>query len=114
MNIELKDFITETLKAIISGVSAAQNHAADEGAAINPHGLMASGDGYAIRATGIVVQKVEFDIAVETVERNEVEAGVGFMVTVFGAGFRAGEETTLTGMNRVSFSVPIRLPLQRG
>lgn len=113
MNIELKDFISETLKASISGVGEAQEHATDEMAAINPHGIQPNGGDYMMSGEGgIVVQEVQFDIAVATAERDEAEGGVGFLITVIGAGFKGTEETTRSAVNRVSFSVPVRLPLQ--
>lgn len=114
---ELKDFVSEALKQIVSGVKEAQIHAKEEGALINPHGfepmagtakenlLFYRGHGYG--------KEIEFDVALTTSERDQVEGGVGVLLSVFGAGVKGIDTIESATVSRVKFSVPIFLPQQK-
>ena len=88
MEIELKDFISETLNQIIEGVKTSQAFAKANGALIAPsvsttHSGIAqlSGVPYPKSATSIV----EFDVAVTASKTSEDSGKVGVLVAVLGA-----------------------------
>jgi hypothetical protein len=91
-NMELKDYISETIKQIVQGVKTAQLFAVENGAVINGSRfrvssssntnslvLMDNGD-------GSIVQIIEFDIAIPTQESENSKGGVGIFVGTIGAG----------------------------
>jgi hypothetical protein len=95
---DLKTFISETLKEIIQGVEEAQIKSTNS--VINPH--------VEYRAeTHNRVQSVEFDIAVTAEKGTETKGGI----VVFGGAFSLGSQGTSkasdTIVNRIKFSIPI-------
>ena len=99
---ELKDFIAETLKQIISGVRSAQESAIELGAKINPRG-----------GSVVEMRKVHFDIAVSTSEGTETKGGIGVVVGPVGSvGSQDQSDVASSSMSRLRFSVPVKLPVQ--
>ena len=99
---ELKDFINETLKQIISGVKSAQESAIELGAKINPRG-----------GSVVEMRNVHFDVAVGTSRGTETKGGSGvFVVHPESAGSQDQSDAAANSMSRVKFSVPVKLPVQ--
>lgn len=103
---ELKEFVSETLKEIISGVKNAQAFAQENGACINPNqfGTLATpkhildmGDG-----TVSIVQPVEFDVCVTHVKKKSGKGGIEIVTGSMGS-------STSTA-SRIKFSVAVSLP----
>ena len=99
---ELKDFIEETLKQIISGVRSAQENAIELGAKINPRG-----------GSVVEMRNVHFDVAVGTSKETETKGGIGVVVVPGGsAGSQDQSDVASSSMSRIKFSVPVKLPVQ--
>ncbi|WP_430511926.1 trypco2 family protein [Pannonibacter phragmitetus] len=102
---ELKHFIAETLSQIIEGIKLAQEKPDGE----NVNALMkdAQFGGHLINVGQYgIATRVDFDVSVTT----ETEGGAGAKVKVFGIGVEGGGKHTAGSANKISFSVPIRLP----
>lgn len=103
---ELKDFVSETLKEIIAGVKDAQEYARQNGACINPaeFGTLVKPEHVIDMGDGklSIVQPVSFDICVVD---KKTKSGKGGIEIVSG-----GFEGTKGTENRVKFSVAVSLP----
>lgn len=111
----LEDFISETLKQIITGVKAAQEISKENGASINPPNIkfrtdqgMKYWDGH----SGSPVENIEFDIALTTIEGSSAKGGLGIFVGAAGIGAQGQSNSTNQTVNRLKFSVPLMLPKQ--
>lgn len=106
--VELKDFISETLKQIVDGVVIAQKHIETEcaDAAIAP-----SGQG--TRDDTLLNQTVEFDIAVAAETGKQTAGGIGIIVGAINLGSTGQSTSESTSTNRVKFAIPIHLPGQK-
>jgi hypothetical protein len=86
--IELRDFIAETIKEVIDGVVAAQAHAKEKGAAVNPklnfHNQ--NQDLFLDMATGQPTQSISFDVAVTVAEGTKTQGGIAVFAGAFGFG----------------------------
>lgn len=111
---ELKTFITQTLKEIIDGVSDAQEYASIKGAKINPEKLKIN------NATNQAIfsdsrnenyaQIIEFDVAIAANEDTKNKGKVGIFTGVLGIGGQMENQEFNSRMSRIKFSVPIFLP----
>jgi len=102
---ELKEFVAETLSQIIEGVRIAQQ--SEEGANVNAAMAGADFGGHIVNVgTYGVATRVDFDVAVSA----ETKGGAGAKLSVFGVGVEGGAGHTAGSANRISFSVPVRLP----
>ncbi len=112
---KLQEFVTETLREIITGVKEAQQYAGAQGAKINPPSRKL-GELKSIRivdaSTGQLLREVEFDVAVTFTEGAGQEGGGGIFVAGLGLGAKAKSETSSSSVSRVRFSVPLSLPVQ--
>jgi hypothetical protein len=77
---DLKDFVSETIKQIVDGVSASQQSAQTKGAVVVPY------------SEG--TEKVEFDVAVTAVEGTETSGKAGISVWSIGAGVSGKSESS--------------------
>ena len=114
---KLEDYITESLKEIITGVRNAQTYAKEAGARINPNGMGINRMGqpyinYSSRDVGQTGQMVEFDVVVTISEGDQVKAGIGVFAGSFGIGTQGKTEANNIAVNRIKFTVPIFLPEQ--
>lgn len=113
----LQDFITESLKSIINGVSDSKKFAEANGAIINPTKDFESvkkdstwiwrGNGQdGIRP----VTKIDFDIAiiVGNEENNSINGGLN--IQIFKASGQARNSETNQTTSRISFSLDVALP----
>lgn len=109
---DLKEFISETLVQITTGVQEAQEKVKDTGCLINPEGFhqgenLKSGYNKEYRH----VQKVKMSVAVNVIENSETKAGLGVVTAIFKAGASAKEGEVNNVMNRIEFEIPISLPI---
>lgn len=93
---DIKEFVSETIRQIIEGVKDAQEFASKKGAVVAPH--------HDYQKT------VEYDVAVTAVEGKEAGAKAGISVWSIGAGGNMKTESTNTTVSRIKFSIPIELP----
>ncbi len=109
----LQEFITETLKQIIDGVSDAQIHAKTKHAYINaPLNVQGPNLSYVDRHYLPNQQLIEFDIAVTTTDSKNVQGGMGIFVANLGIGYQGKKGSTDSEISRIKFSIPIVLPAQ--
>jgi len=102
---ELKDFIAETLSQIIEGVRLAQERV--DGTNVNAAMAGAEFGGHLVNVGHFgVATRVDFDVSVTA----ETKGGAGAKLSVFGIGAEGGAGHTAGSANRISFSVPVRLP----
>ncbi|MBK7230305.1 MAG: hypothetical protein IPH97_15870 [Ignavibacteriales bacterium] len=111
----LEDFISETLKQIINGIKTAQEHSKSTGATINPRNLQFRTDQgvkYWDSRTQELVENIEFDIAITTIEGSSKKGGLGIFIGSGGIGAQGQSNLSNQLMNRLKFSIPIKLPQQ--
>lgn len=114
---ELKTFISETLKHIIDGVDDAQRYVeyTQLSMAINPKGgssVPSSSTSNFIYTDYGLAAVVDFDIAVTTTETGSAEGGAGIFVGAFSLGARTGMESSSNSISRIKISIPVFLPRQ--
>jgi hypothetical protein len=117
---ELKEFVSESLKQIIDGVIDAQTYAKSKGASINPSRMTytnpSNNNPVVITDRGQVnkpVQIMEFDVAVTVTQAEEAKAGLGIFTGALGIGAQAKLEDGNVIANRIKFSVPFLFPEQQ-
>jgi hypothetical protein len=104
---DVKDFIADTLIQIIAGVKLAQDYASKNGAIIN------AGNDSRNDFTGILTQKIDFDIFVTTSDNIKTKTGVQvFFPSLLDVGGVSRHESGDITANRVRFSVPVLFPEQ--
>ena len=97
----LQEFVSETLREIITGVREAQEYAKDNNVTIN------AGPGI-----GAPIKEVEFDVAVTSTEGSEAHAGTGIFVAGLGLGAKGKLDSSNSSVTRIKFSVPVCFPRQ--
>lgn len=100
---ELKVFVTETIKEIIEGVVAAQKQ-------IIPQ-LNHSSDGFVQIGSGNL-SNIDFDISVTSSETDGSENKAGVFIKVLDIGHKNISTNNNTSTNRIKFSVPVSFPTQ--
>jgi len=112
---KLQEFVSETLKAIVVGVTEAQQHVATVGARINPEQEW-DDKGETRHVLGanrmIPVKEVDFDVAVTSTDATQVQAGAGIFVATLVVGAKGKSDTSSSSISRIKFSIPIVLPVQ--
>lgn len=113
---DLKDFITETLVQIASGIEDAQVKLKeqDSQAIINTN-MTQTGDGNLV--TGgrrVPVEIVEFDVAILANEGTETNAGIGLTVASL-LNLKAGGQSNQSqgSESRIKFKIPMSYPMHK-
>jgi hypothetical protein len=103
---DLKTFITETLHQICEGVREAQSK--EGGDAINAGGgdMGMGGHLFSGGGSGGTFTRVDFDVAVSAETEGHGKGGI----KVFSVGLEGGAGHKKGYANRITFSVPVRLP----
>lgn len=106
---DLKDFVSESLKQIIDGVVDAQDHAFNAGAAVAPQRVI-NMEAIRLGIDDRMEQSIEFDVAVTAQESQEKQGKAGISIPYFNAGGKisAGQENST--ISRIKFSVPVLFP----
>ena len=110
---KLDDFVSETLKQIITGVVAAQEYGNTQNAKVNPitARFHSNTEGHAnCRETGVPLQKVEFDVAV-TVAEEQTSANDGGSVGSISVASANSNSSQNSSVSRIQFEVPVLLPI---
>jgi hypothetical protein len=113
--VELKEFVRESLKQIVEGVSEAQEPVRRHGGYVNPTVLpKTTSDAHfgEFLPSGQQVFLVEFDVAVAVNEQTGTHAEAKLQVASFlslGVGGKSGDAQQTT--QRIKFKVPLALPL---
>lgn len=108
---DLDEFVKETLVRIAKGVHEAKAGVEDAGGAVNPSTYTETHTALLReKESGLLVQEVEFDVAVVVNEASKGEVGGGILVAAFGLGAKAQEGLESASTHRIQFKVPILLP----
>lgn len=104
--VDLRDFVSETLRAIINGIVDAQTDEA-VGEFVGRAGVRASDRDL----DGNTLGSVEFDVATTAEERTSGEAKAKIkVVSIFEAGGGVADARMASAVNRIKFAVPIGIP----
>lgn len=110
---ELREFVSETLRNIIYGVVMAQEHAKkqEDLTMVNPADLaLTTSNDFLADIHGKGVSIICFDVAVTAAEGDGYEAGAGIFVGAVGIGTRGKYETQSSALNKITFAIPVYLP----
>jgi hypothetical protein len=99
--LELRDFVAETIKQVIDGVAAAQEYATTKGAIVNPMPSNVSSR----------VEAISFDVAVTAAKGTKTQGSIAVFAGAFGLGSKGQSEKGNQTVNRIQFSVHVRLPM---
>jgi hypothetical protein len=112
-SMDLRTFVAEAITQIVQGVVDAQRAVESTGARVNPHGLGRFGtpaDALFVGPGNVPVKSVTFDVAV-TLDKTDSKKGRIGVAAVIGAGVEGGIDTRNQVVNRLTFSVPLMLPI---
>jgi hypothetical protein len=108
---ELKTFVSETLKQIVEGVKQAQEDVKNLGATVNPSNTAnAEKQLYLTNTTRRTAQVIDFDISLTETEATQTGGSIGVFFGSVGLGAHGKAESGSNAMNRVKFSIPVALP----
>lgn len=111
---ELQIFIAETIKSILDGIKQAQEYAKLSGGTIVPSELNFKSDlpGTHWDDDGVIMEKIDFDVAVTVTDTNTKEGKAGISVWGIGAGIKGQENSKNESISRIKFSIPVIYPKQ--
>jgi hypothetical protein len=113
---ELKDFVSETLRQILGGVKEAQVFATEHGGKVVPQRIAFRTDqGLQLwdKQDGTPIQMIEFDVAVTATEGTATKGGIGVFVGAIGLGSQGQSSATNQSVSRIKFTVPVQFPKQQ-
>lgn len=111
---KLEKFVEESLKQIIGGVIKAKKYAEENDSSINP--INTKFNPNIVTAiydldTGVLLQNIDFDIAVSVLESNGSTTSKGETIGDISVSTPYQEENkSNSSISRIKFSVPVRLP----
>jgi hypothetical protein len=112
---ELKDFVKETLTAIVQGVAEAQQ--GDYGGNISPapsnEHVAAKGERAFVSSWGLSAHPVRFDVALTVTEGGKREGGGKVSVLAVSVGASGSSANEKQSVSRVQFEVPLAVPTTR-
>lgn len=109
---DLKDFVTETISAIVEATNDLQARYYDEGILINPPTAQSGSDVFEPQSPNYRfrrVQQIAFDVAVSASDETAKDGKAGIRVLSVELGGGGSQATSHEKVSRVSFSVPITL-----
>ncbi|MBE6292911.1 MAG: hypothetical protein E7091_10980 [Bacteroidales bacterium] len=112
---ELKDFVSTTIKQIAEGINEAIKANNDYGMIVNPDVTIGSNGDYVIPTKGTYgfkrrIQNIEMEISLILEDVATMDAGVKLMPAIFGANINGNNVESSNHQHKVRFSVPIALP----
>lgn len=116
---DLKEFVSETLKQIFEGVTTAQDEVKAMGGRINPNLIcnnatnIASPNMVIPGEVSTTVTNVDFDVALTVTETSGKAGKAGLTVWSMGAGVEGSSQTTNSTVSRVKFLVHAVLPISQ-
>jgi hypothetical protein len=100
--LELRDFVSGTIKQVIDGVATAQQYATSKKAIVNPQTQ---------RGHYPAAQSISFDVAVTAAKGTKTHGGIAVFAGAFALGSKGQSERSNETVNRIQFSVPVWLPM---
>lgn len=116
---DLKEFISQTIREIAEGVQAASEQCSDLGVIVNPAVTIGEDGEFYIpreifKASSPVerrVQQIHMDVLVSVAETSTLDSKVKASIKVFGANIIGKTEGNTVNSNRVCFDIPVCLPV---
>jgi len=102
---DLQEFIAESLREILEGVKTAQKGETGDNINADSYGIDLGGNLISAGRNGVFT-RVDFDVSVSA----ETGGKAGGNLKVFGVGVEGGGEHKAGSANRLTFSIPVRLP----
>ena len=115
---ELKDFVRDTLNALIDGVREVQGTAAEKGKFVVPdagRGVRADSkphSGITVLNTGDLITFVEFDVALTASDSKQTKGGIGVLFGAVNLGSQGQSDSGTASLSRIKFQIPLVLPVQ--
>lgn len=109
MNVQ--EFVKDSLVQVCQGVDEAAQELSENGAYVNPpHGLSPAKLRFVQHDNPMIVNDLEFDIAVITGKAEGSEGGIGLLVMGLGLGATGTQKDEESQTSRIRFKVPVALP----
>jgi hypothetical protein len=108
----LDEFVSESLKAIIKGITDAQEFAKSKDATINPIKRTAYSATHIEIGNGqhVVLSSVDFDVAVTAANKQESGLSAGISVFSLNLGGRKSDSQQNQIASRIKFNIEVLLP----
>ena len=122
MNMDLKEFVKETIVQISKGIDEANTELADTEAMVNPiYVKMNSNDAQGYGRTkerqpnygnpdSKLLQRVDFDVAVSVEAGQQGSAGAKLSIASIGIGAEGKTESSNKSESRIKFTIPVVFP----
>lgn len=110
---DLKDFVKNTLTQIVEGVIEADKELQEKGASVNPIGGNFDQKQVGGRVWGFddgITESVNFDVALTNSEKEGTSGGIGVLLGSINLGAKGASEESVTSVTRIKFNVPLLLP----
>lgn len=114
---ELKDFISETIYQIATGVKESMKKCKDLDIIVNPNiSIVSDNDAYIPQDPSRHeicrrIMPIEMDVSVAISKSSENSAGGKIGISVFGVGGSTKDTDNTMNTNRIKFTVPVSLPV---
>jgi hypothetical protein len=120
-DITLGNFISETLKEIIDGLTQAQEYASEHGAEINPRHINWSDTKQSFyinpsqsgRDLAPMLTPIDFNVLIAVKEDDTQEGGIGLFAAALGIGVKGKAQDISELTHRIKFQVLAKLPQQK-
>ena len=107
---ELKDFIKESIRNIVEGVTESQLLIKEKGAQINPREVQFQENGQYNYHNSGKPHFVEFDVGLTSIQKSGSSEGIGVFLGGVTIGKKNDDGTEHTAVTRIKFSLPLVLP----
>lgn len=104
--IELKDFVKETISSIAHAISELNEEQAGIGLVVNPKGLFKGPDSTLIATNNRIVSEVEFNLSISASSSSNTGGGVRLKVLEAGI---SGKDTQ-SAASSIRFTIPVCFP----
>lgn len=116
---ELKEYISQTIYEIAQGVIEASQKCAELGAIVNPAETVGENGSYYVPKDKIKghtaverrVQQIHMDVLISVTESSMLDSTLKASIKVLGADVNGKTEGNTVNSNRVSFDIPVCLPV---
>lgn len=120
-NMNLKDFIKETIIEISTAITECNKELSENGTIVNPRDVLGENkkwlNVYGYLSEGErrlrAIQLVNFDVAVTATDRSGKKGGIGIAVASLGIGAQGKTEEENVSYSRLTFSIPVALPNEK-
>lgn len=117
---ELKEFISQTIREIAEGVQAASEQCSNLGVIVNPAVTLGENGDFFVPKENVKehinverrVQQIHMDVLVSVAEITTLDSQVKASIKVLGANVNGRTEGNTLNSNRVSFDIPVCLPVK--